>query len=163
MLMDLHRQTDQVGQVASANPLHHPSSVILHCSGADVELDPDLLARKSRNYELHNLALTCRKCGETSLQFPKVGGGGFAFPSFADCVANAGEQTGFIEGFFDKIEGAVLNGANCHINIAVACYQDDGSRIGPPIKMLHQIKSGHTRHANVGNDTVERLSIIKCY
>jgi hypothetical protein len=42
--LELHRHPDQLGKIASADALHHPSPMTLDCSGTNVEFDCDFLA-----------------------------------------------------------------------------------------------------------------------
>jgi len=44
MCLELHRHPDQLGKIASADALHHPSPMTLDCSGTNVEFDCDFLA-----------------------------------------------------------------------------------------------------------------------
>src|SRR5262249_7451122 len=41
------------------------------------------------------------------------------------------------------------------------CNQDDRLRIGAHVKMSHQLKTGHARHAHIGNDAIEFFLAIE--
>ena len=58
MRLELHRHPNQLGKIASADALHHPSPMALDCSGTNVEFDCDLLTGKPNHCKLHHLPLT---------------------------------------------------------------------------------------------------------
>src|SRR5262249_48881059 len=66
--LNLHRKAHQFSDIARADPLHHPGSMILHGLWADLELGPDFLVRQAGYGEVHNLALSEREGVETSLE-----------------------------------------------------------------------------------------------
>src|SRR5262249_38735721 len=54
---DLHGFSYKIRNIAGADTLHHPGPMVFDSLRADAEPDPDLLARKACDRELHDLAL----------------------------------------------------------------------------------------------------------
>ena len=60
-----------------------------------------------------------------------------------------------------KSKRAVLDGAYCHIDVAMARDQDDRPSSTTSIEVLHQIEPGHARHPDIGYDAIKRLPLIE--
>ena len=69
-------------------------------------------------------------------------------------------EGGLLEGFFDEVDGAALEGVHGHGHVSVARDEDDGQLGLAGQKVFLHFKTTHARHAHVKHENRNGLRVV---
>ena len=126
----------------------------------DAEVVGDLLVETAVDDALENLLLARRELGEQGFIETAAFLLHVAFTGFAEHALDELLEGGLLEGFFDEVDGAALEGVHGHGYVSVARDEDDGQLGLAGQKVFLHFKTTHARHAHVKHENRNGLRVV---
>src|SRR5450755_3570022 len=150
-----HHDTDEIRRILGAQLLHDISAMVFNGARADSERAPGFLVGGARCKLLEHFAFAPGQW-LTSLEMQRsdLGSGAFrlAARKCADRLIQPSDDLAAPERFFDKVERAILDGADSHRDIALPRDHEDGCGVILSTQLLENIQTGLSRNMNVEQD-----------
>ena len=115
-----HDDAHEVGDRARVGLVHDGGSVGFDGLDGDAEVVGDLLVETAVDDALENLLLARRELGEQGFIETAAFLLHVAFTGFAEHALDELLEGGLLEGFFDEVDGAALEGVHGHGHVSVA-------------------------------------------